>query len=79
MRGNRLHVDQTKRDKQKGAALARGGKDRMFGEQQANPDRPGTTGKPDVRGPGAKSAKGGGKVNVGGRSVPAKPGATGPR
>jgi hypothetical protein len=79
MRANRLHVDETKRDRQRPAALAKGGKDKMFGEQSAGPARSGQTGKNQTPAPGAKAAKGGGKVHVGGQSVPAKPGATGPR
>jgi hypothetical protein len=80
MRGNRLHVDETKKERQRPAALAKGGKDKMFGEQQANPDKAGSTGKPDVRGPGPKAARGGGRtpVNIGGLSRPARGGQTGP-
>lgn len=39
--------------------FAKGGKTKMFGEQQANPDKPGQTGKEDVTGKGAEFAKGG--------------------
>jgi hypothetical protein len=79
MRANKLQLDETKKDRERPAALAKGGKDKMFGEQSAGPARPGQTGKNQTPAPGAKAAKGGGKVYVGGRSVPAKPGATGPR
>jgi hypothetical protein len=82
MRGNRLHVDETKKERQRPAALAKGGKDKMFGEQAAGPARAGQTGKNQTAAPGAKAAKGGaqiGQIHTGGRSVPAKPGATGPR
>jgi hypothetical protein len=79
MRGNKLHVDQTKKDRERPAVLAKGGKDRMFGEQAANPAKSGTTGKPNVSGPGARAAKGGSlKTNPGGLSRPARPGSTGP-
>jgi hypothetical protein len=82
MRGNKLHVDQTKRDRQRPAALAKGGQDKMFKEQAAGPAKSGITGKAQTAAPGAKAAKGGGQIgqlHTGGRSVPAKPGATGPR
>jgi hypothetical protein len=59
MRGNRLHVDRTKKDTQRGAALAKGGATKMFGKQAAGPDAPGRTGKVQTPAPGAKSAKGG--------------------
>ncbi len=39
--------------------FAKGGNTPMFGEQQANPDKPGQTGKEDVDGKGAEYAKGG--------------------
>jgi hypothetical protein len=80
MRGNRLHVDETKKERQRPAALAKGGDRPTFKAQQANPDKAGSSGKPDVRGPGAKSAKGGGRTpaNLGGVARPAKAGATVP-
>ena len=39
--------------------FAKGGDTKMFGEQQANPDKPGSTGKPDVGGKGPEFAAGG--------------------
>ena len=39
--------------------FAKGGDTKMFGEQQANDDKPGSTGKPDVGGKGAEFASGG--------------------
>jgi hypothetical protein len=84
MRGNKLHVDQTKRDKERGATYARGGKgatNKMLSEVPAEPAPAGRTGPAQTRAPGAKSAKGGGRTsaNIGGVARPAKPGATGPR
>jgi hypothetical protein len=83
MRGNQLHVDESKKDRERPAALAKGGKgapNKMLPEQAANPQRPGRTGHVvEGSAPGARAAKGGGKVYAGGRSMPAKPGATGPR
>jgi hypothetical protein len=74
-------VDQSKKEKQSPKAFAKGGRDnQMFGKQQANPKKPGMTGKVDARGPGAKSAEGGPKImskNVGGLARPARPGCTG--
>jgi hypothetical protein len=59
MRGNKLHVDQTKKDTQHAARLAKGGTTKMFGKQAAGPDKPGNTGKDQTSAPGAKAAKGG--------------------
>jgi hypothetical protein len=84
MRGNKLHVDQTKRDKERGAGYARGGKgapNKMLPEQAANPQRPGRTGHVvEGSAPGVKAARGGGRTpaNIGGVARPAKAGATGP-
>jgi hypothetical protein len=39
--------------------FAKGGKTHMFGEQEANDQRPGFAEKEDARGPGAKFAEGG--------------------
>lgn len=60
--------------------FAKGGKTKMFGEQQANPDKPGTTGKPDVGGKGAEFAKGGsGKMFGFAGAEPARAGITSAR
>jgi hypothetical protein len=59
MRGNKFHVDQTKKHAQRGAALAKGGTTKMFGKQAAGPDKPGRTGKVQTAAPGARAAKGG--------------------
>jgi hypothetical protein len=59
MRGNRLHVDRTKKDTQHGATFAKGGKAHMVKPKAAGPDAPGRTGKVETPAPGAKSAKGG--------------------
>jgi hypothetical protein len=80
MRGNKLHVDETKKDRQRPAALARGGKDKMFGEQSAGPARSGQTGKAQTAAPGAKGARGGAtKMAAFTPAKPAKAGITGPR
>jgi hypothetical protein len=76
------HVDSSKRDRERPAALAKGGgARRMFGEQAAGPIRPGQTGKAQNPAPGAKGPRGGGKTgaDVGGLARPARPGSTGPR
>ena len=52
MRGNKLHVDRTKKDTQRDAALAKGGRAKMFGKQAAGPDRPGNTGRDQSAAPG---------------------------
>jgi hypothetical protein len=83
MRGNRLHVDQTKRDKERPAVLARGGKDapnKMLPEVPAEPARAGRTGPAQAKAPGARAARGGGRTpaNVGGVARPARGGSTGP-
>jgi hypothetical protein len=77
MRGNKLHVDQTKKDRQRGAALAKGGKVHMVKPQAAGPDKPGHTGKVETPAPGAKAAKGGAtKMASFTPARPAKPGRT---
>jgi hypothetical protein len=83
MRGNKLHVDETKRDRQRPAALAKGGKgapNKMLREVPAEPAPAGRSGPAQTRAPGAKSARDGGKtpVNIGGVARPARPGQTGP-
>jgi hypothetical protein len=80
MRGNKLHVDRTKKDTQRGATLAKGGTTKMFGKQAAGPDKPGNTGKDQSRAPGAKAAKGGTtKMAAFAPPRPAKPGRTSAR
>jgi hypothetical protein len=75
-------VNVSKRDREHGAAFAKGGKgapNKMLPEQAANPQKPAVTGHA-VKGaaPGARSAKGGPK-NVGyGLSLPAVGGHTAP-
>ena len=80
MRANKPPVEGSKRDQQRGATFAEGGDRRMFKEQAANPAKSSTTGKPNVSGPGARSAKGGGRTpaNIGGAARPARGGQTGP-
>jgi hypothetical protein len=79
MRGNRLHVDQTKIDRQHAAAFGKGGRTKMLGEQAAGPARAGRTGKVETPAPGAKAARGG-KVESKPRSAkPAVAGRTSPR
>ena len=57
--------------------FAKGGTTKMFGEGQANPDKAGQTGKPDVTGKGAEFAKGGsGKMFGFSASKPATSGIT---
>jgi hypothetical protein len=80
MRGNKLHVDQTKKDRQGGAVFAKGGKAHMVKPQAAGPDKPGNTGKDQTPAPGARAAKGGTTRMV--AFTPAKsarPGRTGAR
>jgi hypothetical protein len=80
MRGNKLHVDQTKKDSQRGAALAKGGKAHMVKPQAAGPDKPGNTGKDQSAAPGARAAKGGTtKMAAFTPARPAKSGRTGAR
>jgi hypothetical protein len=82
MRGNRLHVDATKKDKQHVATMAKGSKaGQMARPQAANPQKAGVTSH-EVRGraPGPKSAQGGGKkIAAYSPAKLAKPGITSPR
>jgi hypothetical protein len=83
VRPNKLHVDATKRTKERPAALAKGGKgapNRMLREVPAEPAPASRTGPAQAKAPGAKSAKGGSRtpVNIGGMARPARPGSTGP-
>jgi hypothetical protein len=59
MRGNKLHVDQTKKESQAPRAYAKGGATKMFREQAAGPAKSGQTGKAQTSAPGAKGARGG--------------------
>jgi hypothetical protein len=80
MRGNKLHVDRTKKDTQPAARLAKGGTTKMFGKQAAGPDAPGRTGKVQTPAPGARAAKGGTtKMAAFAPPRPAKPGRTSAR
>jgi hypothetical protein len=80
MRGNKLHVDQTKKDTQRGAAFAKGGKAHMVKPQAAGPDKPGHTGKVETAAPGARAAKGGTvRMAPFTPARPAKPGRTSAR
>jgi hypothetical protein len=66
-----------KRSAQHRVDFAEGGSTRMFKQQAAGPDKPGNTGKDQSAAPGAKRAKGGPPVYVGGLSRPARPGQSG--
>ena len=80
MRGNQLSVNKTKKEGQHDVEFAEGGDTKMFGEQEAGPDDPGSTGKKDDSGPGAKYAEGGKSKMFGySPSLPARAGITGPR
>lgn len=60
--------------------FAKGGSTPMFGEQQANPDKSGQTGKEDVNGKGAEYAAGGKTPMYGFTgALPAREGITGAR
>jgi hypothetical protein len=58
MRGNKPHVDRTKKDSQRAAPLAKGGTTRMFGAQAAGSARPGHTGKDQRAAPWPPYARG---------------------
>jgi hypothetical protein len=80
MRGNKLHVDETKKDVQRPAALAKGGgKGKMFADQAAGPQKAGITGGTPNPALGAKSAKGGQLKSKMRFAEPAKAGRTSPR
>ena len=79
MRGNKLHVDRTKKDVQHAARLAKGGTTKMFGKQAAGPDAPERTGKVETPAPGARSARGGKHKSKPQAAQSAKAGATGAR
>ena len=79
MRKSKPSVNETKHDRQRGAAFASGGRTKMFPEQSAGPQKRGITGKNQTPAPGAQSAKGGGKSSVPGKVLTAKGGRTGVR
>lgn len=63
---------------EKSKEFAKGGKTKMFGEQQAEPQTPGQTADPGKTGKGAEFAKGGGGKMFGFRGAEAaKAGQTG--
>jgi hypothetical protein len=67
-----------KKSEQRPATYSKGGKDRMFKEQAAGPDRPGNTGKDQTAAPGSKRASGGGAQRAtAGLAFRALPGQTG--
>jgi hypothetical protein len=82
MRAHKPTADQSKRDRQHGAAFARGGDDHMFRKQAAGPAKRGITGKAQSPAPGARAAKGGkhvgaessmgGALHLGGPRPPAR-------
>jgi hypothetical protein len=77
---NKPHVDSSKHQAERGAKFAKGGKDRMFGEQSAGQARAGQTGKNQTAAPGVKGARGGTtKMAPFTPAKPAKAGITGPR
>jgi hypothetical protein len=55
------------------ADLAKGGKGKMFGEQQAGTKKPNVSGKPDTKGPGKKFAEGGDRPTGFNGALPALP------
>ena len=67
-----------KRSSMRGAAFAKGGKDHMFGQQAAGPDRPGNTGKDPSAAPGKRAGSGGPETQGHTVSKPAVPGRTAP-
>jgi hypothetical protein len=70
-------VDTDKHFRETQRAFARGGNDKMFGQQAANTKKPGIVGKVDQRGPGQKFATPGGEDRIfGGYATPAQPGVT---
>jgi hypothetical protein len=80
MKPNTLSVNKTKKEGQHDVEFAEGGSGHMFGEQQAGPEKPGTTSPNDAPGPGAKYATGGSSKMFGySPSVPAKSGITSAR
>jgi hypothetical protein len=69
-----------KSETEKDVEFAKGGDDKMFGQQQAEPQTPGHTEQEDKAGPGAKYAEGGKSKMFGySPSVPQQAGRTGQR
>jgi hypothetical protein len=79
MRGNKLHVDKSKKESQHAATFGKGGKSKMFSDQAAGPQRSGITGGTPNPAPGAKAAKGGQLTSKMRFAEPAKAGRTAPR
>jgi hypothetical protein len=67
-----------KKSQQHDVNFAEGGSRKMFGEQSAGPQKPAITGKAQTAAPGAKRARGGPPVYVGGLALPAQGGHTAP-
>jgi len=78
--GGEVEAAPPKKSTQRAAAFGQGGRQKMFAEQAANPQKPGRTAH-DVEGaaPGSKRAAGGGPTPraIGGESRRARPGETG--
>jgi hypothetical protein len=72
-------VNESKRDRQHNAVLAKGGRGHMFRKQAAGPAKRGITGKAQTLAPGAKAARGGTKSKVPDRVLPARAARTGVR
>jgi hypothetical protein len=79
MRAHKPTVDGSKSERQRGAAFAKGGDDRMFKQHAARPAKAGQTGKNQPPAPGARAAKGGKHAPVPDRVLSAKGGRTGVR
>jgi len=62
---------------QREAAYGKGGRQRMFKQQAAGPDRPGNTGKDQTSAPGSRRASGGTARFGPSTAAPAKAGQTG--
>ena len=67
-----------KTESERAARFAKGGKDHMVKPQAAGPAKPARTGKIPTAAPGKRAAVGGKPPHVGGLSLPASPGRTGP-
>jgi hypothetical protein len=80
MRANKLSVNTTKKEAQHDVEFAEGGNTKMFGQQSAETDVPGNTGKTPKAAPGAKYASGGSTKMFGfSPSVPQQGGRTSAR
>jgi hypothetical protein len=81
MKPRKMTVDASKRDRERPAAFSKGGKgapNKMLEEVPAEAAPAGRTGPTQKQAPGSLRARGGPQVRVGGLSVPAKGGRTGP-